>query len=188
MKTKLIPVIVAIASLASSQTLLAQGCCAGGGAMQGGCCVGGSAGAGPRVATSLQNANATARLAPPVQAVFDNYFKVQQSLAQDSLEGIPTAADLMAKAIRGDSTQTLSQKVAVQAEALAGAKDLQAARAAFKPLSESLIQHLKSQKVPPGTYHEAYCPMAKASWLQTGTIIMNPYMGKSMTHCGQIKS
>ena len=30
--------------------------------------------------------------------------------------------------------------------------------------------------------------MAKASWLQTGTTIMNPYFGKAMPHCGQFKS
>lgn len=30
--------------------------------------------------------------------------------------------------------------------------------------------------------------MAKASWLQTGTTVMNPYFGKAMPHCGQLKS
>jgi len=30
--------------------------------------------------------------------------------------------------------------------------------------------------------------MAKASWLQTGKTILNPYMGASMLHCGKIKS
>ena len=66
--------------------------------------------------------------------------------------------------------------------------DLQTARAALKPLSESLIRYLKDQKVPAGAYHEAYCPMAKASWLQTDTTIANPYLGKEMLRCGQFKS
>ncbi len=30
--------------------------------------------------------------------------------------------------------------------------------------------------------------MAKASWLQTGETVLNPYMGKAMVHCGQVKS
>jgi Cu(I)/Ag(I) efflux system membrane fusion protein len=123
----------------------------------------------------------------PVQSVFDNYIKVQGTLAQDSLEGVGGTATAMAKAIRGDSMQMLSPKVTEQAEALAQAKNLEAARAAFKSLSESLIGYLKEQKVPPGAYYEAYCPMAKASWLQTDKTIMNPYMGKGMVHCGQIK-
>ena len=94
----------------------------------------------------------------------------------------------MAKAIQGDSMRTLSPEVAQQAEALAKAKDLETARAAFKSLSESLIDFVKGQKAAAGTYHVAYCPMAKASWLQTGKTVMNPYMGKAMPHCGQLKS
>jgi|ERR1035437_306792 Cu(I)/Ag(I) efflux system membrane fusion protein len=198
MKVKLIPVIVATFGLVSSPALLAQGCCGGGGAMKEGCSMGGTAAAGGHggheghagapAATSQQNPSPKARLAQPVQAVFDNYIKLQGSLAQDSLEGVSSTATAMVKAIRGDSMKMLSQKVAAQAEALAQAKDLETARAAFKPLSESLIQYLKDQKVPSGTYHEAYCPMAKASWLQTDTTIINPYMGKSMVHCGQIKT
>jgi hypothetical protein len=82
----------------------------------------------------------------------------------------------------------LPPKVAQQVEALSKAKDLETARATFKPLSESLIQYLKDQKVPPGAYHEVYCPMAKASWLQTDKTVMNPYMGKAMIHCGQLKT
>jgi Cu(I)/Ag(I) efflux system membrane fusion protein len=33
----------------------------------------------------------------------------------------------------------------------------------------------------------AYCPMAKASWLQHGQEITNPYMGTAMATCGSIK-
>jgi hypothetical protein len=82
----------------------------------------------------------------------------------------------------------LPATVSQQAEALSKAKDLAAARAAFKSMSESLIQYAKNQKIPAGIYHEAYCPMAKAGWLQTGTTIANPYMGKAMLRCGEFKS
>jgi Cu(I)/Ag(I) efflux system membrane fusion protein len=124
----------------------------------------------------------------PVQLVFDNYIKVQGTLAQDSIEGIGSTAGAMAEVIRSDSMKRLSPKIAEQAEALAKAKDLEAARAAFKALSESLIGYLKEQRVSAGSYYVAYCPMAKASWIQTDKTIINPYMGKGMIHCGQIKS
>ena len=94
----------------------------------------------------------------------------------------------MAEIIRSDFAKRLSPRIAEQAEALGQAKSLGSARAAFKVLSESLIVYLKAQHVPPGVYYVAYCPMAKASWLQTDKTIINPYMGKSMVHCGQIKS
>lgn len=195
MKMKLIPVIVATFGLVSSPALLAQGCCGGGTAMKEGCSMGGTARAGGHEghgagqdATAGQSSAPKAVFAQPVQAVFDSYITIQGALAQDSLKGVSSAATAMAKAIQGDSKQTPSPKVAQQTQALANAKDLETARDAFKSLSDSLIQYLKDQKVPAGAYYVAYCPMAKASWLQTDKSIMNPYMGKGMIHCGQIKS
>ena len=86
------------------------------------------------------------------------------------------------------AVKTLAADVARQADALAQAKNLDAARDAFKPLSKSLIKYLKDKNVPAGTYHEVYCPMADASWLQTGREIRNPYYGSQMLDCGQLKN
>jgi Protein of unknown function (DUF3347) len=124
----------------------------------------------------------------PVQSVFDNYIKIEEKLADDSLAGVTSTATAMAKAVRGDSMHMLPAKVAEQSEALAQAKDLKSARAAFKSLSESLIRYVKQQKLPAGAYYEVYCPMAKASWLQTDQVVKNPYLGKAMPHCGMIQS
>jgi Cu(I)/Ag(I) efflux system membrane fusion protein len=124
----------------------------------------------------------------PVQSVFDNYIKVRGALARDSVEGVASAGTAMVKAVQADSMKMLPPKVAQQSEALAKAKDLEAARDAFKSLSESLISYVSDQKVAAGTYHVVYCPMAKASWLQTESTVINPYMGKAMIHCGQIKT
>ncbi len=157
------------------------------------CSKGGMAGGGGHAAhgagtAAAENPAVKPVFRQPVQAVFDNYVEVQRALAQDSLQGVSGAGTAMAKAIQSDSTHALPAKVAQQAEALSRAKDLDTARAAFKPLSESLIEFVKGQKAAAATYHAAYCPMAKASWLQTGTTIINPYMGKAMVHCGQLKS
>lgn len=195
---KIVPVLVALLGLGASPALLAQGCC-GGGAGSSGCSMPGMDMAGEshsgheghtggQSAAPSQNSGPKAVLAQPAQAVLDNYLKVQAALARDSFEGVSGAATAMTKAAQADAKQTLSPKVAPQADALANSRDLSSARAAFKALSESLIQYLKDQKVPPGTYHEAYCPLAKASWLQTGTTIANPYLGKDMLRCGQFKS
>ena len=78
--------------------------------------------------------------------------------------------------------------VGVQAETLAKATDLKAAREAFKPLSASLAKYLADNKAGKGIYHEAYCPMVKASWLQTEKAIKNPYMGRKMLDCGELKN
>jgi len=127
-------------------------------------------------------------LMEPVKSVLDHYLKIQTELAKDSLKGVDEHAGAIAKAVKGDDMKMLSPDVAKEAETLAQAKDLKAARQAFKPLSASLVKYLADNKAGKGTYHEAYCPMVKASWLQTEKTIKNPYMGKEMLTCGELKN
>lgn len=138
--------------------------------------------------TPVLRAGDNPALTEPAKSVFDHYLKIQASLAGDSLSGVAENAGTIAKAVQGDSTKTLPETVATQADALAKASNLESARAAFKPLSQSLIKYLTDHKVPAGTYHEAYCPMARASWLQSDTSIKNPYFGQAMLTCGVIKN
>lgn len=128
----------------------------------------------------------TGALMEPVKSVLDNYLKIQSALANDSTDGVASNASAIASAVRGDSMKMLSPEVANQADALAKAKDVAAARKAFKPLSKSLIQYLADHNVT-DTYVEVYCPMAKASWLQKSDKIDNPYLDASMRGCGQIQ-
>lgn len=192
---KLLSALIALLGFGAVPAALAQGCCGGPAVSQTGCNMAGHAASGAQEASCPAQAAAPGPdsgqrhvFMKPVQLVFDNYIKVQGALAQDSIEGIRSTAGAMAEIIRSDSAKRLSPKIAEQAETLGQAKNLESARTAFKGLSESLIVYLKEQKVPAGVYYVAYCPMAKASWLQTDKIIINPYMGKSMVHCGQIKS
>ena len=124
----------------------------------------------------------------PVKSVLDHYLAIQKELAKDSIKGVDEHATAIAKAVKGDDMKMLSPEVATQAETLAKAKDLKAAREADKPLSASLIKYLAEKKAGKGVYHEAYCPMVKASWLQTDKAIKNPYMGKAMLSCGELKN
>jgi hypothetical protein len=129
----------------------------------------------------------TPALMPPVKSVYDHYLKIQAQLAQDSLKGVDEHADAIAKAVQGDTMKMLPSSVADQADKLAKAKDLPAAREAFKPLSNSLIKYLADHKTPKGQYYKVYCPMADANWLQAEKKIQNPYLGKAMLDCGEIK-
>ena len=122
----------------------------------------------------------------PVKSVFDNYLKIESALANDSIEGVASNASAIASAVRGDSMKMLSPEIAAQADALSKAKDLATARAVFKRLSKSLIQYLNDHNVS-GAYVEVYCPMAKASWLQTGEKISNPYLDAPMRGYGEIQ-
>ena len=127
-------------------------------------------------------------LMEPVKSVLDHYLMIQAGLAKDSIKGLDEHANAIAKAVKGDEMKMLSPDIAKQAEMVAKAKDLKAAREAFKPLSASLVKYLADNKAGKGVYHEAYCPMVKASWLQKEMEIKNPYMGKEMPTCGTLKN
>lgn len=138
--------------------------------------------------TSWLRAAEIPSLMEPVKSVFDHYLKIQGELAKDSLKGVDDHASAIANAVKGDDMKMLSPEVAKEAEALSTAKTLKEARAEFKDLSSSLIKYVSDNKIPKGTYYEAYCPMVKASWLQADKKIANPYMGKQMPGCGTIKN
>ena len=127
-------------------------------------------------------------LMEPVKSILDNYLAIQKELAKDSLKGVDQHANAIAKGVRGDEMKMLPTEVAKQAETLSKTTDLKSAREAFKPLSASLVKYLADNKAGNGVYREAYCPMAKASWLQTEKDIRNPYYGKSMLDCGNFKN
>jgi hypothetical protein len=73
------------------------------------------------------------------------------------------------------------------AQDLAKATDLASARAPFKPLSNSLIKYLEDHNAR-NAYVQIYCPMADANWLQTDKNVKNPYLGRAMLKCGEIKN
>lgn len=124
-------------------------------------------------------AGATARAADAStpQDVLNHYLSVQSALARDSMKNVSVNAHALAEAVRADETKSLPAAIADQANALAKAKNLANARKAFKPLSESLIAYFKANDAPHGIYVEVYCPIAKASWLQAGETVRNPYLG-----------
>ncbi len=126
-------------------------------------------------------------LMEPVKSVYDHYLTIQAGLAKDSLTGVAQNAGAIAKAVQGDNMKMLPAVVASQAETLAKTSDLKAARAAFKPWRDALIKYLADHHVK-DAYVQVYCPMARASWLQTDKNVTNPYFGSAMSGCGEIQN
>jgi hypothetical protein len=95
------------------------------------------------------------------------YEKVRSALAADDLAN--------AKAATGDLHD--------DGVPLAKSSSLKEARAAFDKLSD------KAKKLVAGQsgYYVVNCPMLKKDWVQTSEKIGNPYSGKEMAGCGEIK-
>jgi Cu(I)/Ag(I) efflux system membrane fusion protein len=125
----------------------------------------------------ITSAMAQASSTSTLKSVLDHYISIQSALARDSMENVSASAKAVTAVVRSDETKNGLAAVAEQAEALAKARGIAGARKAFKPLSEALIAYLKVNAAPPGTYYEVYCPIAKASWLQAGETVKNPYLG-----------
>jgi hypothetical protein len=106
--------------------------------------------------------------------VFKHYVAAQEALAADDFKLAKSSLELLAKNSQGELKKLT--------ESVLKAGDLTALREAFKPLSESIA---KAELA--GGLALAYCPMAKAHWVQKNGKVANPYYGSSMLRCGTIK-
>jgi hypothetical protein len=95
------------------------------------------------------------------------YEKAHVALAADDLNGAKAAADDL-----GSEGAELSKS-----------SSLKEARTAFERLSAKAKQLAAGQ---PG-YYVYHCPMLKKDWVQTSTTTANPYAGKDMVGCGEIR-
>ena len=108
------------------------------------------------------------------------YLHIQLALANDSMDGVNDAAGAMAAEAEGMGAP--ARLIAATARALAGATDMETARAAFGPLSDALIAY--GEEVGFGELRVAYCPMVDRSWVQAGSELRNPFYGSQMLTCG----
>ena len=95
------------------------------------------------------------------------YEKVRAALAADDLAAAKSAA--------GDLGE--------EGTTLAKSSSLKDARAAFEKLSDKAKQLAAGQS----GYYVVNCPMLRKDWVQTSEKIANPYFGKEMISCGEIK-
>ena len=95
------------------------------------------------------------------------YEKVHQALVADDLSGAQKAATDL-----GPTGADLTKS-----------KSLEEARAAFEKLSAKAKQLTAGQ---PG-YYVMHCPMKNKDWVQTSDKPSNPYFGKQMPGCGEVK-
>lgn len=127
--------------------------------------------------------------------VVRSYLELQKALAADD----PAAARQAAVAVTGAlaiTTPLLEEGLAGQlgaaGAALVAARELEAIRTAFYPLSQVLSRAVTEVGVAgSGPLFEQYCPMAfgnsGATWLAGDEEINNPYFGAMMLRCGEVR-
>lgn len=95
------------------------------------------------------------------------YEKVRSALSADDLR--------VAKSAAGDLGEEGAE--------LAKSSSLKEARAAFERLSDKAKQLAAGQS----GFYVVHCPMLNKDWVQTSEKIANPYYGREMATCGEIK-
>jgi RND family efflux transporter MFP subunit len=125
--------------------------------------------------------------------VTDAYMKIHSALVDESPAGVKTYAESLAEA--GQKLKTEKRAGAVKDvvetidRTLPGllSGDIGEAKASFAILSRAMVKYVEG----PGRREARaqgikifYCPMKKESWLQTGSSVQNPFLGKDMLVCG----
>ncbi len=95
------------------------------------------------------------------------YEKIRAALVADDLAEARQAASSL-----GEEGSTMAES-----------ESLEAARTEFAALSAKAEKLAAEQ---PG-YYVVHCPMAKKDWVQTSEKVENPYYGKKMSSCGELK-
>lgn len=81
--------------------------------------------------------------------------------------------------------------VAAEISGMLGEKELEKKRESFEMVSNAFYDMVRVIKPTGSTIYYQYCPMAfdnkGAYWLSSADSIMNPYFGKKMLTCGEVK-
>jgi hypothetical protein len=115
------------------------------------------------IALSVQAAN----LSEKDKQFLAGYEEVHRALAADDLPSAKSAA----------------KQLGEQGTHIMKAGSLEDARASF----EKLTDRAKTLADGQSGYHVFHCPMLKKDWVQTSTTAANPYAGKEMAGCGELK-
>jgi hypothetical protein len=131
-------------------------------------------------------ANAPVRAADLPSTLMDPYLRIHVSLADDQMDGVAASAKALSQ--EAQKLGVNAKTVATTAAKLATAKDIINARHDFGELSDAMMAYAKATGATFGSdVNVAFCPMVQKPWLQKGQKITNPYFGKSMLTCGEIR-
>lgn len=138
-------------------------------------------------------------LVSQISAALKGYFDVKNALVDSNAETASTAADsLVEKLAAIDDTKMTSTQSAVwgkrstalkkDASHIAKNKEISHQREHFETLSINMYAVIKAIAANSADVYLHYCPMKKASWLSESKEVKNPYFGKKMLDCGDVKA
>lgn len=136
--------------------------------------------------------------------LLDNYFHLKDGLVQsnDTIANnyagflIGNADSLNLSGIKADTTIVETAKgyietISAEAKGLIGEKNIQEKRKSFQMISDNMYDLVRTVRYDRAKIYHEFCPMAfddqGAFWLSQSSDIKNPYFGKKMLTCGEVK-
>jgi hypothetical protein len=104
--------------------------------------------------------------------------------------------NLNLKEIKADSSiiqmaEGFVQTISSETQALVREKDIEAKRKSFQMISDAMYDLVRTIRFDKDVVYHQFCPMAfndaGAYWLSASADVKNPYFGKKMLSCGEVK-
>jgi RND family efflux transporter MFP subunit len=128
-----------------------------------------------------------------MSTMIENYLGIHIALVAESVSDIVLQTRALSTSLnkmkKTNPEGTLKDMMVSLEASLQGllSKDLKKARDAFKILSSTMADYVKSEGRDDAVLSGIkvyFCPMEEERWLQKGTDLKNPYLGKDMWICG----
>lgn len=136
--------------------------------------------------------------------VLNNYYSLKDALvatndttaANAARQLEQTAAELALNGINADSSivqmaEDYVKNIESKASQLATQPGIEEKRKTFQGISSDMYDLVRTVRYDNEVVYHQYCPMAfndaGAYWLSNSSDIKNPYFGKKMLHCGEVK-
>ena len=134
----------------------------------------------------------------------NTYYKLKDALvASDEAMATSAASSLAGKAdslnlkqMKADTSIVEMAKgnvesISAEAKALAAAQGIEEKRKSFQVVSENMYDLIRTVRYDKETVYHVFCPMYNNDqggyWLSASSDIKNPYFGKKMLTCGEVK-
>lgn len=134
----------------------------------------------------------------------NNYYHLKDAFVLSNNEMAVSSANLLIasadslnlKDVKADSSivemaKGYVQTVSSEAKALAQEKDIEAKRKSFQMISDAMYDLVRTIRFDKEVVYHQFCPMAfndaGAYWLSATSDVKNPYFGKKMLTCGEVK-
>ncbi len=127
----------------------------------------------------------------------DHLVQTNDTLATSSAQKVIQAAgDLKLNDLKADSSivsmaNNYVETIVAEAKGLVGEKTVEGKRKSFQMISDNMYDLIRTVRYDQEVVYHQYCPMAfndaGAYWLSNTADIKNPYFGKKMLECGEVK-